>query len=316
MVKYNTSAQTTIGDSVQLVGIGVHSGKRVSMTLHPADPNTGIVFLRTELLGRDVEIKADWKAVSATDLCTVVGDPTKASVATIEHLMAALRGLSIDNVLVEIDGAEVPVMDGSSRAFVEAIDQVGIAEQSARRKMLKILKPIRVESATGWAELRPFDGTRFDVTIYFASPLIGRQQMVVDLTPKTFRRDIAGARTFGFVKDLEKLLPLGLCQGSSLENSVAIKDDRVLNPEGLRFADEFVRHKLLDAVGDLALAGAPIMGLYRSYRGGHKMNFEAVKALRADASAWTIVEMPVRRESPAAEIGSGMSAPVYGPDHS
>jgi UDP-3-O-[3-hydroxymyristoyl] N-acetylglucosamine deacetylase len=225
-----------------------------------------------------------------------------------------LRGLGIDNVLVEIDGAEVPVMDGSSRAFVDAIDQVGIVEQSARRRMVKVLKPIRIENAHGWAELRPYEGSRFDVTIDFASPLIGRQSLALDLTPRTFRREIAAARTFGFVKDLEKLLPMGLCQGSSLENSVGIKDDRVLNPEGLRFANEFVRHKMLDAIGDLALAGAPIMGLYRSYKGGHKMNFEALKALFADRSAWTMVEMPVRRESPAAEIGAGLSAPMYGPD--
>jgi UDP-3-O-[3-hydroxymyristoyl] N-acetylglucosamine deacetylase len=228
--------------------------------------------------------------------------------------MAALRGLGIDNVLIEIDGAEVPVMDGSSRAFVEAIDQVGIVEQSACRRMVKVLKPIRIENGHGWAELRPYDGSRFDVTIDFASPLIGRQSMALDLTPKAFRREVAAARTFGFVKDLEKLLPMGLCRGSSLENSVGIKDDRVLNPEGLRFANEFVRHKMLDAIGDLALAGAPIMGLYRSYKGGHKMNYEAVKALYADRSAWTIVEMPIRRESPAAEIGTGMAAPMYGPD--
>ena len=316
MVKYNVSAQTTIADSVRLVGIGVHSGDRVAVTLHPGDANTGIVFLRTELAGRDVEIDATWKCVSATDLCTVIGDPSRAAVATIEHLMAALRGLGIDNVLVEIDGGEVPVMDGSSRAFVEAIDQVGIVELSARRRMVKVLKPIRIESAHGWAELRPYEGSRFDVTIDFASPLIGRQSLAIDLTPKTFRRDIAAARTFGFVKDLEKLLPMGLCKGSSLENSVGIKDDRVLNPEGLRFTDEFVRHKMLDAIGDLALAGAPIMGLYRSYKGGHKMNFEALKALFADRSAWTMIEMPVRRESPAAEIGTGMAAPVFGPDAS
>ena len=314
MVKYGVSTQTTIADSVRLVGIGVHSGDRVAVTLHPSDANTGIVFLRTELPGRDVEIAANWKSVSATDLCTVVGDPSRATIATIEHLMAALRGLGVDNVLIEIDGAEVPVMDGSSRAFVEAIDQVGIVELSARRRMIKVLKPIRIENAHGWAELRPFDGSRFDVTIDFASPLIGRQSMTLDLTPKSFRTEIAGARTFGFVKDLEKLLPMGLCRGSSLENSVAIRDDRVLNPEGLRFANEFVRHKMLDAIGDLALSGNPIMGLYRSYKGGHKMNFEALKALLSDRSAWTMVEMPVRRESPAAEIGAGMAAPVYGPE--
>jgi UDP-3-O-[3-hydroxymyristoyl] N-acetylglucosamine deacetylase len=268
------------------------------------------------LTGRDVEINANWKSVAATDLCTVIGDPARATVATIEHLMAAVRGLGIDNLLVEIDGAEVPVMDGSSRDFVEAIDQVGIIEQSARRRMIKILKPIRIEAGSGWAELRPHDGSRFDVTIDFATPLIGRQSLSIDLTPKTFRREISGARTFGFVKDLEKLLPMGLCQGSSLENSVGIRDDRVLNPEGLRFADEFVRHKMLDAVGDLALAGAPIMGLYRSFKGGHKMNFEALKALFADPKAWTMVEMPIRRESPAAEIGTGIAAPMYGADAS
>jgi UDP-3-O-[3-hydroxymyristoyl] N-acetylglucosamine deacetylase len=316
MVKYGVSAQTTIADSVRLDGIGVHSGSRVSVTLHPADANSGIVFLRTELTGRDVEINANWKSVAATDLCTVIGDPARATVATIEHLMAAVRGLGIDNLLVEIDGAEVPVMDGSSRDFVEAIDQVGIIEQSARRRMIKILKPIRIEAGSGWAELRPHDGSRFDVTIDFATPLIGRQSLSIDLTPKTFRREISGARTFGFVKDLEKLLPMGLCQGSSLENSVGIRDDRVLNPEGLRFADEFVRHKMLDAVGDLALAGAPIMGLYRSFKGGHKMNFEALKALFADPKAWTMVEMPIRRESPAAEIGTGIAAPMYGADAS
>ena len=314
MARLGGSAQTTIADSVRIVGIGVHSGEKVAITLHPSDPDTGIVFLRTELPGRDIEIKAHWKHVSATDLCTVIGDPARASVATIEHLMAALRGLGIDNVLVEIDGAEVPVMDGSSRAFVEAIDQIGIEQQSARRRMVKVLKPIRVESAHGWSELRPHEGSRFEVTIDFSSPLIGRQTLGIDLTPATFRRDIAGARTFGFVKDLEKLLPMGLCRGSSLENSVAIKDDRVLNPEGLRFANEFVRHKTLDAIGDLALAGAPIMGLYRSYKGGHRMNFETLKALFADPSAWAMVEMPVRRESPAAEIGQGMVAPLYRPE--
>ncbi len=311
MARNSVSAQTTIAESVRIVGIGVHSGDRVALTLHPGDPDTGIIFLRTELPGRDVEIRANWKSVSATDLCTVIGDPSRASVATIEHLMAAVRGLGIDNLLVEIDGAEVPVMDGSARAFVEAIDQVGLVTQSARRRMIKVLKPVRVDNGQGWAELRPYDGSRFEVTIEFASPLIGRQSLAIDLAPKTFRRDIAGARTFGFVKDLERLLPMGLCRGSSLENSVGIRDDRVLNPEGLRFANEFVRHKTLDAIGDLALAGAPILGLYRSYKGGHKMNFEALRALFADASAWTMVEMPIRRESPAAEIGAGMVAPLY-----
>lgn len=315
MARFGMNAQTTIGDSVSLVGIGVHSGGRVGLTLHPADEDTGIVFLRTDIRGsRDVEIRADWSSVSATELCTVIGDPARATVATIEHLMAALRGLGIDNVLVEIDGPEVPVMDGSSRAFVDAIDSVGLVTQSARRRFVKVLKPVRVELGSGFAELRPFEGTRYEITIDFPSTLIGRQTFSGDITPKVFRKQIAGARTFGFVSDLEKLLPLGLCRGSSLENSVAIKDDRVLNPEGLRFADEFVRHKTLDAIGDIALSGLPIMGLYRSYRGGHRLNFLALQALFADDDAWAYVEAPVRREAPAAEIGTGLVAPAFGPE--
>jgi len=313
MARHAVNAQTTIADTVRVVGIGVHSGQEVTITLQPADADTGIVFVRTEAVkGRDVEIPAVWTNVSATDLCTMVGDPKQASVATIEHLMAALRGLGVDNLIIEIDGAEVPVMDGSSDAFIEAIDQVGLVTQSARRRFIKVLKPVRVEMGNGWAELRPHDGQRYEVTIDFPDRVIGRQAIGVDLSPKVFREQVARARTFGFVKDLEKLLPMGLCRGSSLENSVAIKDDRVLNPEGLRWADEFVRHKLLDAIGDLALSGAPILGLYRSYRGGHRMNYLTLKALFADPTAWTLVDAPSRATaSPAAEIGLGMVAPAY-----
>lgn len=312
MARNATNFQTTIGDTVRVVGIGVHSGERVSLALHPADPDSGITFLRTGLSdGRDVEIGAEWKNVSATDLCTMVGDPGAASVATIEHLMAALRGLGIDNVVVEVDGGEVPVMDGSSEAFVEAIDQVGLVRQAARRRVIKILKPIRVENGAAWAELRPYEGSRYEVTIDFTNPVIGRQSIGVDLTPDVFRRQISRARTFGFVSDLEKLLPMGLCRGSSLENSVAIKDDRILNPEGLRFVDEFVRHKLLDAIGDLALSGAPFQGLYRSYKGGHKLNFLTLKALFADPTAWAVVEAASRPATPAAELGTAMVAPAF-----
>ena len=313
MPRNAVNAQTTIADTVRVVGIGVHSGREVSLTLHPADADTGIVFLRTETAdGRDVEIPATWNHVSATDLCTMIGDPKGASVATIEHLMAALRGLGIDDVLVEIDGSEVPVMDGSSDAFIDAIDSVGLVTRAARRRFVKVLKPVRVELGGGWAELHPYDGQRYEVTIDFADPVIGRQSIGVDLTPRIFREQIARARTFGFVKDLEKLLPMGLCRGSSLENSVAIKDGRIINPEGLRWTDEFVRHKLLDAIGDLALSGAPLLGLYRSHRGGHRLNHLTLKALFADPTAWTLVDAPVRAAaSPAAEVGIGHLAPAF-----
>ena len=309
MARIAAHAQTTLSDTVTLTGIGVHSGAEVSISLHPADANSGIVFL----IG-DAEVRADWRGVSATELCTVVGDKSKGAVATIEHLMSALMGLGVDNVLIEIDGTEMPIMDGSAAAFVEAIDQVGLARLAARRRYIKVLKPVRVELGSGFGEFRPFEGTRYDITIDFPNQVIGRQAMVTDLTPDTFRRDIARARTFGFVKDLEKLLPMGLCRGSSLENSVALQDDRVLNPEGLRWSDEFVRHKTLDAIGDIALAGAPILGLYRSYRGGHRVNFEAVGALLSDPTAWTYVEEPMRREAPAAEMALGMVSPAFGPE--
>lgn len=314
MVRIHAHAQTTLAEAITLNGIGVHSGAPVSLTLHPTDANTGIVFLKTDAAsGREIEIRADWRMVSATELCTAIGDASTGSVATIEHLMSALMGLGVDNVLVEIDGAEVPIMDGSAGDFVAAIDAVGLVALGARRRYIKVLKPIRIESGAGFAELRPYEGRRFDVTIDFQAAVIGRQSMLTELTADAYRRQIARARTFGFVKDLEKLLPMGLCRGSSLENSVGLKDDRVLNPEGLRFVDEFVRHKTLDAIGDLALAGAPILGAFRSYRGGHRMNFQTLQALFADPSAWTLTDTVARREPVGAEIGLGAGA-VFGPE--
>jgi UDP-3-O-[3-hydroxymyristoyl] N-acetylglucosamine deacetylase len=311
--------QTTLNDRVSLEGIGVHSGKPVSITLHPSEANSGIIFLRTHLEnGREREILAHYPNVIDTRLCTVVGDPLRGSVATVEHLMAALRGLGIDNVTVEVDGPEIPIMDGSSTVFVNAIDQVGIATLRTRRRQIKVLKPVRVEMGRAWAELLPTDkasaGFRLDVEIDFTSPLIGRQRRILDLTPDSFRRELSRARTFGFVKDVEQLWERGLALGSSLENSVALGDDRILNPEGLRYSDEFVRHKMLDAVGDLALAGAPLIGQYRSYCGGHRVNFMMLEALFADDSAWTMVDAPVRRESGHAELSSGLAAAAFAPD--
>lgn len=308
--------QTTLSDRVSIEGIGVHSGKQVAVTLHPAEDDNGITFLRTNLDGgREREIPALHTSVIDTRLCTVIGDPVRGSVGTIEHLMAALRGLGVDNAVVEIDGPEAPIMDGSSRAFVAAIDQAGIETLVSRRRMIKVRKPIRVEMGRSFAELVPADrGFRMDVEIDFESSLIGRQRRVVDLTPETFRRDLAGARTFGFVKDVEHLWKLGLARGSSLENSVALADDRVLNPEGLRWVDEFVRHKALDAVGDLALAGTQLIGNFRSYCGGHRLNFLVLEALFSDDSAWSLQDAPVRRETRHAELGAGIGVAAFAPD--
>ncbi|PLX36486.1 MAG: UDP-3-O-acyl-N-acetylglucosamine deacetylase [Hyphomicrobiales bacterium] len=309
--------QATIGDQVTLSGVGVHSGAPVSMTMHPADVDTGILFQITDpRSGKEAEISAEWRAVTATELCTVLAGSNGVTIATVEHLMAALRGLMIDNVIIEIEGVEVPVMDGSSGAFVDAIDSVGRVVQSRPRRFIEVLKPVRVDKGDAYGELRPYNGSRLEVTIDFPTPLIGRQSFEADLSPTVFRRDLARARTFGLVRDVEKLWQLGYALGSSLENSVAIADDRVLNPEGTRWSDEFVRHKALDAVGDLALSGLPILGLYRSYKGGHRLNFTVLQAMFADPTAWRIVEGPVRRSAGHAEVGAGLTVPAMGPDYS
>ncbi len=305
--------QTTLGGSISIAGIGVHSGAPVRITLFPAPAGNGIQFRRINLPnGASRTLRAHVDHVGDTQLCTVLGDAEQGQVSTVEHLMAALRGLGVDNAVISIDGSEMPIMDGSARPFVEAIEAVGTVKLSAPKSVLKVLKPVRVEQGRAWAELLPHSkGFRLDVQIEFENPVIGRQAIVLDLTPKTFRRELAHARTFGFMKDFEKLSAIGLAKGSSLDNTVVLDDEQVLNPGGLRGKDEFVRHKAMDAVGDLALAGLPIQGLFRSYCGGHKMNVSVVRALYADPTAWT-VETPV----PARAAGEFLPAlqPAFSPD--
>lgn len=289
--------QATLREKTQLAGVGVHSGEHVSISLLPAPPNTGVKFRRIYGDGRAVDLVAMAGQVGATDLCTMLGDPSGAHVATIEHLMAAFWATGLDNVIVEIDGDEVPVMDGSSAIFIDAIDEVGLTHHAVKRRYLRVKKTVRVEIGGSWAEFRPYTGTRFEVVIDFDSKLIGRQEFKADLDGETFREELADARTFGFMKDVERLWASGHALGSSLENSVVISDDhQVINPEGLRYKDEFVRHKTLDAVGDLALAGAQFIGCYSSYRGGHRLNAAALKALLIDRTAYEVVETPERRE--------------------
>jgi UDP-3-O-[3-hydroxymyristoyl] N-acetylglucosamine deacetylase len=302
--------QTTIRERVTVSGVGVHSAAPAQLVLHPADADAGVVFLRTGLPGgRECLLEARRSNVTHTALCTILGDASGASVSTVEHLLAALSGLQVDNVLVEIDGPETPIMDGSAAAFVSAIDQAGRVQQSRSRRHLKILKPVKVMSEGGYAEFLPAErGFRLDVEIDFRSSAVGRQRLALNLDPTTFRREIARARTFGFIDDVQKLWKAGYALGSSLENSVAIDGNSILNPEGLRFADEFVRHKALDAVGDLSLAGAPIIGRYRAYRPGHKLNAAAVEALFADRSAFEYVDSFVSR-APAKGFGVGAHLP-------
>ena len=306
--------QTTIAAPVSLTGIGVHSGSPVSITFQPAEANSGIIFARQFDDGSSAEYRAVSSQVGPTDLCTILGSSPATWVATIEHVMAALYALGIDNVTVDVDGAEMPIMDGSSYPFIDAIEQVGIVNLNVKRRYIRVIKPVRIESGASWSEFRPHDGTRFEVEIDFASPLIGRQSWNGELTAARFKQDLSRARTFGFMRDVERLWAAGYALGSSLENSVVISDDEtVVNVEGLRYQDEFVRHKTLDAVGDLALAGAQFIGCYRSYRGGHKMNANALKALLSDTSAYEVVETSAPRRKPAARDFVTVNAPEFAP---
>lgn len=305
--------QTTLGSRASLSGIGVHNGKPVDVTFHPAEADTGIIFQLNGADGASHELRAVHSAVGSTDLCTVLGDPAGPHVATVEHLMAALFGVGIDNVVVEIDGSEVPILDGSAGPFVEAFDQAGIVELSAKRRYLRIVKPVRVDNGASWAEFLPYAGTRFEIGIDFDSPAIGRQSFAGDLSSEMFRRDIARARTFGFMKDVERLWAAGYALGSSLENSLVIGDDnRVINVGGLRYENEFARHKVLDAMGDLALAGARFIGCFRSHRGGHRLNAAALRRLLCDPTAFEIVETSRRERGRSAEM-KAVNAPAYAP---
>lgn len=302
--------QTTIAREIELTGTGVHSGAPVSLILHPAEADTGFRFIVTKRGRLIAEIPAHVDNVKNLTLCTVIGDEGGTTIGTVEHLLAALRGLSIDNCYIEVDSKELPIMDGSSSHFVDAIDETGIKELSAPRRFIKVLKPIRVEDGDCWGEIAPHSGFHLDVEIDFATPLIGRQRIVHEISPGVFRHELARARTFGFMSDVERLWKAGLALGANLSNTVAIGDDRVINREGLRYPQEFVRHKMLDAVGDLSLAGLPLLGAFRSVRGGHRLNANVLKALFADSSAWTIVQAPRLRDHYA--LPAGMSALAAG----
>jgi UDP-3-O-[3-hydroxymyristoyl] N-acetylglucosamine deacetylase len=308
--------QTTIEREAVLKGTGVHSGSEVSLILHPADANSGYNFYVNN--GSQVaHVPGDFRSVSNLSLCTVLGGTDGAAVATVEHLLAALRGLGIDNAAIEVEGNEIPIMDGSAEPFADAIDEAGLRVLDAPRRYIKVLRPIKVADGGATAEILPYNGFRLDIEIDFASAFIGRQRLDIEITPATFRK-IHRARTFGFMKDVKQLWAAGRALGSSLENTVAIGEDRILNPEGLRYPDEFVRHKTLDAVGDLALAGAPILGLYRSYRGGHRLNSMMLHALYRNKEAWRIVEASEKphyhRVAPMADFGMAFAAPNFAPE--
>jgi UDP-3-O-[3-hydroxymyristoyl] N-acetylglucosamine deacetylase len=315
------SRQTTLRSQATVTGVGVHCGLPVNLTIGPAPIDAGFVFVRTGLDDVDREVPAIAESVIATDFATVLGDNDGPLVSTAEHVLAALRGMGVDNATIEVDGPEVPIMDGSAAAFVAGIDQAGIATQSAARRFIQVLKPVQVAIGDSFGELRPHaNGFRAEVEIDFANPVIGRQHFSLDLSPESFRREISRARTFGCMNDTAKLWSAGFALGASFENTVVFDETRLLNTEGLRYSDECARHKVLDVVGDLALAGLPLLGAYRSVRGGHKLNHAVLTALMADRSAWRVVEAESARrprghaEAGAGMAGGGMVAPAYGPD--
>ena len=270
-------------------GIGVLSGAHVRMALTPAPVDTGVLFVRTDVRGADNIIRAHADSVSETRNCTTITNKAGVEVATIEHLMSACAGLGVDNLIVEVDGPEVPILDGSSAPFVQTLKNAGVKEQHIPQSVIRIIEPIEVRLGAKSAALLPaedFDGLDLDVTIRFADDAIGVQRRRVHLTPESFLNEIADARTFGFLSDVEVLRAAGLGRGASMDNTLVVDSGRVVNPDGLRFDDEFVRHKLLDAIGDLAMAGAPICGRFVADQPGHALNARLVRALLDTPEAW------------------------------
>lgn len=287
----NSIHQHTLFAAVTISGIGVHSGAPATVKMRAAPADTGILFIRTDITDKDNVIPARHDYVVDTRLCTVIANKHGVSVATIEHLMAAIAAVGLDNAIVEIDGPEMPIMDGSAIEFIRAINHIGLIPQPERRRALVIKKPLHIQDGDKEVYLTPADGQFFGFEIAFPSAAIGRQKYTIALSEDSFRAEIAPCRTFGFLHEVEQLRKMGLARGGSLENAIVVNGDEVLNPEGLRFQTEFVRHKILDAVGDLYLAGGQLIGHYHGVKAGHAMNNKVLHALFADPSAYEWVEL-------------------------
>ncbi len=291
--------QRTIHNRINCTGIGLHSGETVRMCLRPAPADAGIVFCRTDAEPGTGDIPARFDKVTETDLGTTISNEHGILVATVEHLLSALAGCQIDNVIVEVDGAEVPIMDGSAAPFVFLLDCAGVTVQDAPRRFIRILKSVSVEENDKRVEISPHDGFRVDFEIEFDTAVIAYQSVSIEVDGSTFRSEICRARTFGFAPQVDHLRSRGLTRGGSLDNAIVIDGDEILNDGGLRYQDEFVRHKALDAVGDMYLAGGTIQGVYRGVRAGHGLNNRLLRALFADETAWewtsieeAVVEVP------------------------
>ena len=294
--------QQTLKTPIHCSGVGLHSGARITMTLRPAAAGTGIVFVRTDLPG-GARVAATWKTAVETPLCTSIENRDGVRVATVEHLMSALHGCGIDNAVIDLDGPEVPAMDGSASPFVFLIECAGRVEQARPRRALRILKPVAIREPERSVSLTPGDGLSIDFEIDFDSRAVARQRWFVTLDPGTYKREIARARTFGFLHEVARLRAMDLIRGGSLDNAVVIDGDRILNEGGLRFANEFVRHKVLDMIGDLYLVGGPVIGHAHCVHGGHGLTLRLLKALFAQPDAWCWTEATERRSysGPGAE---------------
>ncbi|HJN24517.1 MAG TPA: UDP-3-O-acyl-N-acetylglucosamine deacetylase, partial [Rhodospirillales bacterium] len=278
-------------------GVALHSGNKVSMTLLPGEPNSGIIFKRTDISGGGAEIPATWDNVVETTMCTTLGNDQGVTVSTVEHLMAALAGSGIDNALIELNGPEVPVMDGSAAPFVFLVECAGTVEQDKPRRYVRVLKAVSVEDGEKSASIVPSDGFTVDFDIDFESAAVSRQSISIGMAGETFKNEVSRARTFGFLHEIEALRAVGLAKGGSLDNAVVVSGDKVINEDGLRYDDEFVRHKVLDAVGDLYLAGGGLLGHFHGHCSGHAANNTLLRALFADKDAWCYEEMPNAKPS-------------------
>jgi UDP-3-O-[3-hydroxymyristoyl] N-acetylglucosamine deacetylase len=309
-------AQRTLKSITRAVGVGVHSGTRVELTLRPAPPDTGVVFRRIDL-PQPVEIRVNPAAVSDTRMASTIsanGDPGGPKVQTIEHLMSACAGLGLDNLYIDITGEEVPILDGSAASFVFLLQSAGIELQRAPKRFLRVRRPVEIREGEGatlkWARLEPYHGYKLTFEIEFNHPALDAtgQRVVFDMGSGMYKRDIARARTFGFTRDVETMRARGLGLGGSMDNVIVVDDYRVLNTEGLRYDDEFVKHKILDAIGDLHIAGYPLIGAYSAFRSGHALNNTLLRALLADRAAHEIVTFDDARQAPK---GFGELAPAW-----
>ena len=282
-IKPNNQNQQTIKETISVSGIGLHSGKQVKMKLVPAEVDHGVKFIRSDIKNDNV-IDAIWSNVSETVLSTTISNQSKLKISTIEHLMSALSGLHIDNLTIYINASEVPIMDGSSRPFVDLIENVGIEIQNKKRKLLNVKKTIEVKNDKSSAKIIPNNQFSIDFEIDFPSHLVSRQSCQLQLINGNYKSDIAAARTFGFEKDVAHLRSNGLALGGSLDNAVVVGENEILNKEGLRYTDEFVRHKILDSIGDLYLAGSPIIGYFYGNKSGHHLNNQLLRKLFSDES--------------------------------